>query len=157
MGDVAPTVDQHSDLAADLTTQFGELACEVVVEENVRVESSTEEALELLDLAGLQAAGIAVDLDCRLLTAIGFGSDAKTLALSFEICTGSVQSAYCSRFENGFHDRFDHRFDDRDPEGPACCEPDLGPRSLPCPAFSTMVGWWIPKAGAAKIVRLIAC
>jgi hypothetical protein len=122
MGDVAATVDQHSDLASDLATQLRKLPCEVVVEEHVRVESSTEEAFELLDLVGLQTAGVAKDLDCGLLAA-GIGSGPKTLALTSKICTGSVGSPHPSGIEN------------RGPEGPTGCQS----RSLPYLAFSTIV------------------
>jgi putative heme degradation protein len=67
VGHTAAPVDQDADLAADLSAQLGELARELVAEQDVRVETSTEQALELLDLVGLQTAGVAVDLDGGLL------------------------------------------------------------------------------------------
>lgn len=100
MGDVAPTVDQHTDLPADLSTQLGQVSGEVVVEEYVRVESPTEESLQLLDLAGLQAAGVAVNLDCGLLGTNGFETGAKTLALTPAPCT---RSEFCNELAPRLH------------------------------------------------------
>lgn len=67
MSDAASTVDQYTDLATDLAREFGELSGEIVVEENVGVETAAKEAFELLDLVGLEAAGVSVNLDEELL------------------------------------------------------------------------------------------
>jgi len=61
--DIAPTVDQHADLATDLRGQLGQCASEVVRDEAVCLEASSAESLEGLRLTRLEAAGIAVNLD----------------------------------------------------------------------------------------------
>jgi len=87
VGHVALPIDQHAHLAANLPAQLRELARKLVAEEDVRVQAATEQALELLGLAGLQTASVAIDLDVGLLGAKRFGSDAKTLALTRTFCT----------------------------------------------------------------------
>jgi len=67
VGDRARTVHQHPDLPADLPGELRELAGEIVGEEPVGGEAALREALELLDVVGLEAVGIAED-------AYGFGS-----------------------------------------------------------------------------------
>lgn len=63
MSDLTAPIHEDTDLAANLSAQFGELAGELVSEERVRVEVSAEQSLELLVVIGLEALGIAVDLD----------------------------------------------------------------------------------------------
>jgi hypothetical protein len=70
--DIAASIDQHADLAANLRRQFGHRASEFVRDEVVRLEASTPESFEGLGLTGLEAAGVAVDLDRD-----GLGSDAR--------------------------------------------------------------------------------
>jgi hypothetical protein len=60
---VAAPVDQHADLPAGLGAELGEVAGELVGDQAVRRDAPPEQVLELLDLAGLEAAGIAEDLD----------------------------------------------------------------------------------------------
>jgi hypothetical protein len=60
------SVDQDADLAADLARQLGEVASEFVGDDLVRRDPPAEDPLEVLDLRGLEAKGVAVDLvDCR--------------------------------------------------------------------------------------------
>ncbi|MEE2673844.1 MAG: hypothetical protein VX466_08620 [Myxococcota bacterium] len=67
MGDVAPAVHEHADFASDLAADLGELAGKLVREEPVGGQAALVEALDRADLAGLQAVGIAEDLDTGLL------------------------------------------------------------------------------------------
>jgi hypothetical protein len=61
VGDGARAVHQHPDLPADLPGELRELAGEIVGEEPVGGEAALREALELLDVVGLEAVGIAED------------------------------------------------------------------------------------------------
>jgi hypothetical protein len=61
VGDGPGAVDQHSHLPADLPGELRELAGEVVGEEPVCGKAAPGEALELLDVVGLEAVGIAED------------------------------------------------------------------------------------------------
>jgi len=74
------TVDQHANLATNLSGEFGQLTGEFVVEQDVGVEATTEQAIELFNLAGLQAAGVSVDLDVELL---GIRAGARTRRVGF--------------------------------------------------------------------------
>ena len=76
----AATVDQHANLATNLSGEFGQLTGEFVVEQDVGVEATTEQAIELFNLAGLQAAGVSVDLDVELL---GIRAGARTRRVGF--------------------------------------------------------------------------
>ena len=58
---------QHAHLPADLPGELGELTGEVVGQEPVGRKAALREALELLDVVGLEAVGIAED-------AYGYGS-----------------------------------------------------------------------------------
>jgi hypothetical protein len=69
VGHVAPAVDQDTDLAPDVAADLGELTRELVGEDTVRWEAALVEALDGADLAGLQAVGVAKDLDGELLRA----------------------------------------------------------------------------------------
>jgi hypothetical protein len=60
---IAPPIDQHAHLSADVGADLGEIAGELVADEAVRGQASPEQALDLSDLAGLQAARIAENLD----------------------------------------------------------------------------------------------
>ena len=60
-------VEKHPHLPSDLPRQLGQLPGELVRDEAVCVESSPDQALEGLDLAGFEAVGIAVNLDEVLL------------------------------------------------------------------------------------------
>jgi len=68
--DDACAIDEHADLAADVGRERGQLAGELVRDEAVGEQPPLTEALEGLDLAGLEAAGIAVDLDGGLLARV---------------------------------------------------------------------------------------
>ena len=59
----AGAVEQHADLAADLARELGQLAGQLVRDQAVGREAASDETLERLDLAGLEAAGVAEDLD----------------------------------------------------------------------------------------------
>jgi len=63
VGDRATAIDEHSDLSPNVARQFGQLPGEFVVEQDTGVEAASKQAIELLDLAGLEAARVAVDLD----------------------------------------------------------------------------------------------
>jgi hypothetical protein len=67
MGDVPSPVDQNTHLAADLPTDLGELTGELVREQTIRRQAALVQTLDRADLAGLQAMGIAEDLDTRWL------------------------------------------------------------------------------------------
>ena len=60
-------VDQHAHLPPDLAGELGQLPGEVVGQEPVGREPALREALELLDVVGLQAVGVAEYADCELL------------------------------------------------------------------------------------------
>ncbi len=66
MLDVSPPIREDADLTADLVADLAQLPRELVVDHTVGGEPTLEEALELSDLAGLEAAGIAEDLNGRL-------------------------------------------------------------------------------------------
>ncbi len=87
MGHAAAPVNQNADLAADLSRDFRELPRKFVAEEDVRVETPAEEALELLDLACFQTACAAVDLDGGLLGTKRVRLSIEKLASPGESCT----------------------------------------------------------------------
>ena len=60
-------VEKHTDLAARVGRNFGQRACEFVVDDAVRLDAAACEAFEGFDLAGFEAGGIAVDLNGVLL------------------------------------------------------------------------------------------
>jgi len=66
VGHGAAAIEQHADLTAEVVRELGQLARELVGEEAVGGESAPVEALEGMDLAGLEALGIAEDLDGTL-------------------------------------------------------------------------------------------
>jgi hypothetical protein len=63
VGHLATPVDEHADLAAGLVGERRELAREVLGDEPLRGEVAPREALELADLAGLEAVGVPEDAD----------------------------------------------------------------------------------------------
>jgi hypothetical protein len=63
VGDGPGAVDEHAHLAAHLPGELRELAGEVVGDQPVRREAPLREALELLDVVGLQAVGVAENAD----------------------------------------------------------------------------------------------
>jgi len=68
-------VEEHADLATDLAGELCQLAGQLVRDESVGRESPAGEAFERLDLAGLEAVRIAVNLDEALLDlSIGSGA-----------------------------------------------------------------------------------
>jgi hypothetical protein len=66
VADVAPAIHEHADLATDLTADLRELASELVREEAVGGQAALVEPLDGANLAGLQAVGVAKDLDTSL-------------------------------------------------------------------------------------------
>ena len=67
MGDGAEPIDQHADLTADLTRELGQLAGQLLAQEAFGREPAAAEALEPLQLARLQAMGVAFDADSGFL------------------------------------------------------------------------------------------
>jgi hypothetical protein len=65
--DVAAAVDQHADLSPDLPADLGQLSRELLGQQLIGGHPAPEEALELANLAGLEAVRIAKYLDGRLL------------------------------------------------------------------------------------------
>jgi hypothetical protein len=61
--DVASSIDEDPDLAPDLPADLRQRASELVADEAVGGKAPPEQALELADLVGLQAAGVAEYLD----------------------------------------------------------------------------------------------
>jgi hypothetical protein len=61
--DIAGPIEQDADLSADLGGDLRERAGQIVVDDPVGSESAAPESLDGLDLAGLETAGVAVDLD----------------------------------------------------------------------------------------------
>jgi hypothetical protein len=70
----AAAVDQHADLAAEVGREFGQLAREFLGDEAIGWEAAPVEALEGVNLAGLEALCVAEDLDGSLSGALGLGS-----------------------------------------------------------------------------------
>ena len=60
---VAASVGENTDLAADLVADLAQLPGEFVAHQPVGGQAALEEALELAYLAGLEASGVAKDLD----------------------------------------------------------------------------------------------
>jgi len=63
----AAPVDEDADLAANIVTDLCQVSRELMGDQPVPTQLTAKEPLELLDLAGLEAAGVAVDLDERVL------------------------------------------------------------------------------------------
>ena len=61
--DGSRAVEQNPDLSADVIRDGGHLSCEVIGDDAVVREPAPGEAFERLDLAGLEASRITVDLD----------------------------------------------------------------------------------------------
>jgi hypothetical protein len=59
----AAAVDQDPDLAAQVVGELGQRAGELVGQESVGGQAAPVEALQGVDLAGLEALGVAEDLD----------------------------------------------------------------------------------------------
>lgn len=70
--DVAASIQEYTDLTSNLPGDLGQRAGELVCDDAVRFEASATESFEGLDLARLEAAGVAVDLDRD-----GLGSNAR--------------------------------------------------------------------------------
>jgi hypothetical protein len=64
--DRALAIQQHADLAAEIVRELGELARELVREEAVGGKAAPVEALERVDLGGLETLGVSEDLDGSL-------------------------------------------------------------------------------------------
>jgi hypothetical protein len=63
VGDRAAPVDEDADLTTDLTGQLRQLAGELVAHQPLRREATPHETLELADLGGFEAVGVAEYLD----------------------------------------------------------------------------------------------
>jgi hypothetical protein len=63
VGHFAAAIDQNSDLAADLETDLREFASEFVVDDALDRNAAPGESLQPAYLAGLETAGVAVDVD----------------------------------------------------------------------------------------------
>jgi len=59
----AAAVDQDADLATEVARELGQLARELVRDEAVGRKAAAIEPFERVDLAGLEALGVAVDAD----------------------------------------------------------------------------------------------
>ena len=64
--DIPSSIRENADLSSDVVADLGQLPSELVAHQAVGGEPTLEETLELADLAGLEAAGIAEDLNGRL-------------------------------------------------------------------------------------------
>ena len=64
---IATPIDQYAHLAADVVADLGQISRQLVGQKPVRLEPSLKEPLKLLDLTGLEASGVSVDLDGRML------------------------------------------------------------------------------------------
>jgi hypothetical protein len=65
VGHGAAPVDEHPDLASGLARELAELARELVGDQPLRRKATLSQAFELAGLAGLQAVGVAGDVDRR--------------------------------------------------------------------------------------------
>ena len=63
MGHFAAAIDENPDLAADFETDLREFASELVADDALDRNATSEEPFQLAYLAGLEAAGVAVDSD----------------------------------------------------------------------------------------------
>ena len=63
MGHFAAAIDENPDLAADFETDLREFASELVADDALDRNATSEESFQLAYLAGLEAAGVAVDSD----------------------------------------------------------------------------------------------
>jgi hypothetical protein len=63
VGHFAAAIDQNSDLAADLETDLREFASEFVVDDALDRNAAPGESFQPAYLAGLETAGVAVDVD----------------------------------------------------------------------------------------------
>ncbi len=63
MGHLAAAIDENPDLAADFETDLREFASELVADDAFDRNATSEESFQLAYLAGLEAAGVAVDSD----------------------------------------------------------------------------------------------
>jgi hypothetical protein len=63
VGHFAAAIDENSDLAADFETDLREFASEFVADDALDRNATSEESFQLAYLAGLEAAGVAVDSD----------------------------------------------------------------------------------------------
>ena len=64
---IATPIDQYAHLAADVVADLGQIARQLVGQKPVRLEPSLKEPLKLLHLTGLEASGVSVDLDGKML------------------------------------------------------------------------------------------
>ena len=65
--DLSAAIDQDTDLSPDLPADLRQLPRELLREQLIRGDTPSEQTLQLADLVGLEALGIAKDLDERLL------------------------------------------------------------------------------------------
>ncbi len=63
MGDFAAAIDEDSDLAPDLETDFGEFAGELVAYDALDRNAASGKSFQPAYLTGFETAGIAVDVD----------------------------------------------------------------------------------------------
>ena len=67
MLDLSAAIDEDTDLSPDLPADLRQLPRELLREQLIRGDTPSEQTLQLADLVGLEALGIAKDLDERLL------------------------------------------------------------------------------------------
>jgi len=63
VGHFAAAIDENPDLAADFETDLREFASELVADDALDRNATSEESFQLAYLAGLEATGVAVDSD----------------------------------------------------------------------------------------------
>jgi hypothetical protein len=63
VGNAAATIDQHADLATGLGREGRQVSRKLVSDQALGRHPAPREALELADLAGFEAVGVAEDLD----------------------------------------------------------------------------------------------
>jgi hypothetical protein len=80
VSDRAASIHQQADLAADLAADLGQLAGDLVRDEAIAGQAASVESLERADLAGLEAMGVAGDLDVGSWRAFRGGRTARETA-----------------------------------------------------------------------------
>lgn len=64
-------VDENAHLAANIVADLGEVPRQIMGDQAVSTQLTAEESLKLLNLTGLEATGVAVDLDEKMLQRLG--------------------------------------------------------------------------------------
>jgi len=73
---VPPAVREHADLSANVVADLAQLSGELVAHQAIGGQAPLEKSVQLFDLAGLEAAGIAENLDGGL-SGLGCGQKAR--------------------------------------------------------------------------------